>query len=197
MDYERLKKQIDFIVEMDKLKHVYRRTFLIQSEKRENDAEHSWHVALMALLLSEHARAEKLDIFRVVKMLLIHDLVEIDAGDTFIYDREKNKDKWVRERNAAKRIFNILPEDQADEFSSLWREFEEGRTPESKFAASLDRLQPILYNYETQGKLWKLHGIQSSQVIEVNKRMREGSSVLWNYAKKLISDAVQKGYLKA
>ncbi len=196
MKNNRLKKQIDFIVEIDKLKNVYRQTFLMDGRRKENDAEHSWHITMMALLLSEHARGKKLNILRVFKILLIHDLVEIDAGDTFIYDIEKNRDKSKREKAAADRIFNILPADQADEFHGLWQEFEEGKSPESKFAASLDRLQPLLQNYITKGKAWKYHNIHSKQVIERNKCINEGSSIIWEYAKELINDSVNQGYLK-
>ena len=191
---ERLRKQIDFIIEIDKLKEIYRQTYIIHSKRKENDAEHSWMIAVMALLLSEYAE-KNIDIFRVVKMLLIHDLVEIDAGDTFIYDYKSNKDKLKREKAAADRIFNLLPSDQAEEVHSLWREFEARQSPEAKFAASLDRLQPLLHNYYIKGRSWKIHKIRSSQVIERNKHMKEGSSPLWNYAKELINESINRGYL--
>jgi putative hydrolase of HD superfamily len=192
---ERLKKQINFISEIDKLKNIGRQTYLIHDDRHENDAEHSWHIAVMALILSEYAEERRLDILRVVKMLLIHDIVEIDAGDTFIYDTEGNKDKWEREQKAAERIFHLLPDDQAKELYELWEEFEEKESEESKFAASLDRFQPLLHNYLTRGKAWKEHNIQSRQVKQRNEHMNNGSSRLWNYAKKLINSAVKRGYL--
>ena len=193
---DRLKKQISFITEIDKLKNIYRQTYLIHDDRHENDAEHSWHIALMAFILSEYAEERELDILRVVKMLLIHDIVEIDAGDTFIYDTEGNKDKQEREQKAAQRIFYLLPDDQAKELHELWEEFERQESQESKFAASLDRLQPLLYNYLTQGKSWKEHKIHSRQVKQRNEHMNNGSSILWNYAKKLIHNAVTRGYLQ-
>ena len=162
MDPERLKKQIDFIVEIDKLKHILRRTVLIDKSRRENDAEHSWHLAVMAILLKEYA-AEDVDLEKVMKMVLVHDLVEIDAGDTFCYDAKANLDKRDRELCAADRLFAILPEDQAKELRRLWEEFEECTTPEARFAASLDRLQPFIHNVHTDGHTWK-NGVTSDQV---------------------------------
>ncbi len=195
MNEKRLQSQIDFIVELDKLKHIFRQTPLINDSRYENDAEHSWHVALMALLLSEYADAEDVNLLRVALMLLIHDLVEIDAGDTFVYDEEKNRDKSTRENAAAQRIFSILPPDQGREFRSLWEEFEKRESREAKFAAGMDRLEPLLYNYNTKGSSWKEHGIKSSQVLERNRHIGEASSVLWEYVKNLIADSVAKGYL--
>jgi len=194
MEADRLKRQINFIVELDKLKHVFRQTPLLNGSRYENDAEHSWHVALMALLLLEYADEEGLNLFRVVKMLLVHDLVEIDAGDTFIYDEDK-KDKRARENAAAQRIFSILPSDQAREYRSLWEEFEKRESREAKFAAGMDRLEPLLYNYHTKGASWKKHGIKSSQVIERNRHIGEASSMLWEFAKNLIEASVARGYL--
>ncbi len=195
MNENRLQRQIDFIIELDKLKHVFRQTPLIHSSRHENDAEHSWHVALIALLLAEHADPEGIDLPRVVKMLLVHDLVEIDAGDTFVYDEEKNRDKSAREKQAAQRIFDILPPDQAREYRTVWEEFEKRETNEAKFAAGIDRFEPLLYNYETAGASWKEHEIKSSQVLERNKYIGEASSILWEYAKNLIADSVARGYL--
>ena len=154
MDRERLLKQIRFIVEIDKLKQVYRQNVVIGTSRNENDAEHSWHLAVMAVLLSEYAAERELDILRVIKMLVIHDLVEIDAGDTFCYDEKALEDKAYREQRAAERLFNILPSDQAREIMGLWREFEEMKTPEARFAACLDRIQPLILNYNTGG----IHG---------------------------------------
>jgi putative hydrolase of HD superfamily len=196
MDQKRLYRQMEFIIEIDKLKDIFRQTYLMNGKRRENDAEHSWHIALMAFLLAEYATEKKLHVFRVVKMLLIHDLVEIDAGDTYVYDKELLKDKKEREQRAAERIFNLLPEDQAKEFRRLWEEYEEQKTPESKFALSMDVLQPLLHNYKTEGKAWKYHQITSKMVSERAYHIKEGSSILWNHAKKVIGDCVKKSYLK-
>ncbi|UCB45570.1 MAG: HD domain-containing protein [Spirochaetota bacterium] len=196
MNQPRLNQQISFIIEIDKLKDIFRQTFLMNGKRKENDAEHSWHIALMAVLLSEYATEKKLCIFRTVEMLLIHDLVEIDAGDTYVYDEDQIKDKREREMCAAERIFNLLPEDQAKAFRDLWEEYEEQKTPESKFALSLDVLQPLLHNYKTKGKAWKQHKVTSKLVMERANQIKEGSSILWGHAKKIISDAVKKGYLR-
>jgi putative hydrolase of HD superfamily len=190
----RLAAQLAFVVEIDKLKHVLRQTDLMDGSRRENDAEHSWHLAVMALLLAEHA-AEEADVGRVVRMVLVHDLVEIDAGDTFCYDDEGAKDKGEREQAAADRIFAMLPDDQAAEFRALWDEFEARETPDAKFAAAIDRLQPLLHNYHTQGAAWRRHGIVRSQVVSRNSHMAEGAPALWDYARRLIDEAVAKGYL--
>jgi putative hydrolases of HD superfamily len=195
MNDARLQKQIDFIVELDRLKQVYRQSFLIDGSRRENDVEHSWHIAMMAVLLSEYAE-EGVDLLRAVKMLLIHDIVEIEAGDVFVYDAVGNSGKLDRERSAADTLFNILPPDQAAEIRALWDEYEERKTPEARFAFSLDRLQPILQNYHTQGKSWKAHGVTAKQVLSVNARINDGSPVLWEYTQRIIQDSVEKGYLK-
>lgn len=194
-DDDRLAQQIRFVVEIDKLKQVFRQTWLTDQSRRENDAEHSWHLAVMALLLSEYAREQDIDLLLVLKMVLVHDLVEIDAGDTFVYDEEAARDKSEREERAADRIFGMLPADQAEELRSIWDEFEARRTPEARFAAALDRLQPILHNYHTQGKAWQAHGIVSSQVVSCNQHMAEGAPSLWDFAQQLIKDAVEKGHL--
>ena len=190
-----LERRIAFILEVDKLKQVFRGTYLLDGSRKENDAEHSWHLALMAILLHPYARDNDIDLLRVIKMLLIHDLVEIDAGDTFRYDEEGNKTKALREQAAADRIFNILPPGQAEEIRALWDEFEAMETPEAKFAAALDRLQPLLHNYHTQGKTWREYGVTADQVIAKNKQINEGSETLWRYAEAMIMDAVEKGYL--
>jgi putative hydrolase of HD superfamily len=195
MDKARLLKQIDFIVEIDKLKHIFRQNVLIGTSRNENDAEHSWHLAVMAILLSEYAAA-KLDVLRVVKMVLIHDLVEIDAGDTFCYDEKANEDKAEREQKAAERLFNILPEDQAKEIWELWREFEELKTPEARFAACLDRLEPLLLNYHTNGHTWKKPGVTSEKVLQRAEVLKENAPLLWEYAEEVIEDSIQKGYLQ-
>lgn len=191
----RLDKQIEFIIEIDKVKRVFRRTYLTNQTDRENDAEHSWHVALMAVLLGEYAADPDVDLLRVVKMLLVHDLVEIDAGDTLCYDVEGNRTKGERERAAADRIFNILPADQAAEVRALWDEFEARQSPDARFAASLDRLQPMLHNYYTAGRAWREHGITADRVLERNRHMAEGAPTLWEYAEKMVHRAVNEGYL--
>jgi len=192
---DRLDKQIAFILEIDKLKHVFRGTYLLDETRKENDAEHSWHLAVMAILLGPHAAESDIDLLHVMKMVVIHDLVEIDAGDTLRYDVEGGKTKAAREQAAAQRIFNILPADQAGEIRALWDEFEARQTPEAKFAAALDRLQPLLHNYNTQGRSWHEYGITVDQVLAGNKHMAEGSQTLWQYAEAMINDAVDKGYL--
>lgn len=195
-DNSRLRKQIQFILEIDKLKKIVRQTLLTDQSRKENDAEHSWHIALMAVLLLEHAEDKRINVSRVVTMLLVHDLVEIDAGDTFCYDEAGNADKLEREIEAADRIFNLLPEDQAVYFRALWDEFEARQTAESRFAAAMDRLQPLLHNYHTKGGTWKEHKIHKDQVVKRNHPIAFGSATLWDYAADLIDDAVIKGYLK-
>ncbi|MDP4126087.1 MAG: HD domain-containing protein [Bacillota bacterium] len=192
---ERLIKQIEFIVEVDKLKRIFRQNVVIGTTQQENDAEHSWHLALMAIFLSEHSSAETLDILRVLKMLLIHDLVEIHAGDTFCYDVKGNQDKSEREQRSADKLFNLLPSDQAQEVMDLWREFEKMETPEALFAASLDRLQPLLLNYHTHGHTWQRPGINSEKVLSRNKVLEQPVPLLWEYVKDVIEDCINKGYL--
>lgn len=191
---ERLEKQIEFIKEIDKLKSINRQTLLINEDRQENDAEHSWHLAMLAFLLAEYSN-EKIDVLKTVKMVLIHDIVEIDAGDTYCYDSEGYKTKTDRETKAADRIFGILPEDQCAELKSLWREFEAMNTPESKFACVLDRLQPILLNYTKGGISWKNHNIKRSQVEERNQCTKYGSEELYDYIMNIISEAADKGML--
>jgi putative hydrolase of HD superfamily len=196
MNDSRLAKQVEFIVEIDKLKQVYRRTWLTDKSRQENDAEHSWHLGVMAILLLEHAQQPQLDLLRVLKMVLIHDLVEIDAGDTFVYDDAGAVDKAARETAAADRVFGLLPADQTAEFRAIWEEFEARETPEAKYAAALDRFQPMLHNYRTQGKAWQKHRITADRVIARNQHMAEGSPALWAYAQAFVADAVAKGYLR-
>ncbi|MFP4058317.1 MAG: HD domain-containing protein [Candidatus Brocadiia bacterium] len=195
MPESRLAAQLDFILEVGKLKHVLRRSYLPHGSRRENDAEHSWHLALMAVVLAEHA-AEPVDPARVVLMLLVHDLVEIDAGDTFMYDAEAQADKASREERAADRIFALLPPDQARRWRALWDEFEARRSPDARFAAAIDRLQPQLLNYHTQGRLWREHAVTVDQVIARNQHMADGAPALWHYARRLLRDAVARGYLR-
>lgn len=184
-DMDRMQKQIDFILEVDKEKRIGRQTYLTGTPRKENDAEHSWHLALMALLMQEYVN-EPVDITRVVFMVLIHDLVEIDAGDTYAYDAAGNETKRARELAAAERIFNILPEDQAAYVRGLWDEFEESKTPEAKYANTLDKIQPLLLNDATGGIAWKEHDVAASQVFSRNARTHEGSEALWAYGKTLI-----------
>ncbi len=195
MDSERLRRQLDFVVEIDRAKNVFRQTYLMDGKRFENDAEHSWHLAIMAFLLIEYASEPELDVLRVVKMVLVHDLVEIDAGDTYCYDEEAGRDKAQREQAAAARIFGILPGDQGVELRALWEEFEAMETPEARYAAALDRLQPLLHNYLTEGRAWRAHGISRAQVIERCHHIAAGSPVLWGYTGELIDRAVEKGYL--
>jgi putative hydrolase of HD superfamily len=194
-ELERLGSQISFLIEVDKLANVFRRSYLNAGERFENSAEHSWHVALMALTLEEYADCP-IDIARVVKMLLLHDLVEIDAGDTFIYDKAGKASLRSEEEQAAARIFGILPEEQCAEFVALWREFEDKSTPDARFAGAMDRLMPILHNYYSKGKSWQEHNISSSQVLAVNAEIARGSAKLWEFAQEIIRDSVARGYLR-
>ncbi|NLB42302.1 MAG: HD domain-containing protein [Clostridiales bacterium] len=192
----RLKKQIDFITEIDKLKQILRQSVLIDDRRRENDAEHSWHLAAMAMLLFEYIKEEEVDLLRVMKMVLIHDIVEIDAGDTFAYDEKGYEDKREREMKAAERIFNILPQDQAEKMNELWLEFEEQETPEACYAASLDRLQPLLLNYNSEGHTWKKPGVNSEKVYQRMAIIKESTPDIWEYVVEIIEDSISKGYLK-
>ncbi len=195
MNTERLERQITFILEVDRLKSILRRSYLLDETRHENTAEHSWHLAVMALVLAEHASAE-VNSLNVLKMLLVHDIVEIDSGDTYIYDAAGNDTKAERENAAARRIFGLLPEDQQLEITQLWQEFEARETPEARFAAALDRLMPLLHNYHTEGRSWREHGISEAQVMRLNSHMAEGSQTLWDYAEALIKEATAKGYLR-
>lgn len=194
-DRERLQKQLDFILELDRLKYIERQSYVADASRHENDAEHSWHLALMAMLLSEYAN-EEVDVLHVIKMVLIHDAVEIDAGDTYAYDTVGNKTKRAREEKAADRIFNILPKDQAGEMRRIWEEFEAGITPEAKFAAALDHIQPIMLNDITGGRAWREHGVAMSQVISRNSDTHLGSELLWGYTKSLVEKNRDLGNLK-
>jgi putative hydrolase of HD superfamily len=196
IDSKRFKSQIEFILEIDKLKQILRRTPLLDRSRQENSAEHSWHIALIVLVLYEYADEDNLDLLQVIKLLLAHDLVEIDAGDTYCYDESGVQDQKEREKKAADRVFNILPEDQAKSFRALWDEYEDRRTPESRFANALDRFQPLLHNYFTGGHSWRQHGIQKKQVLSRMQPVDEGSSFLWDYVVTLIDDAVEKGFLE-
>lgn len=192
---ERLKKQMEFIIEVDKLKDIIRQTNLTNGERKENDAEHSWHLALMAVFLSEYAK-EPVDVLQVIKMVLIHDLVEIDAGDTYLYDEAGNGTKAAREQKAAERIFNILPGDQAEELFQLWQEFEDRKTPESKFANTLDRIQPVLLNDATEGRAWREHDVCIDQIMSKNEYTSQGSDVLWAYIQEVFEKNKENGNIK-
>lgn len=181
MDRERLERQFDFIKEIDKEKFIQRQTRLSDNARRENDAEHAWHMAIMTVLLSEYAN-EKIDVLRTVIMLLIHDIVEIDAGDTYAYDEERQKTQHERESQAADRIYALLPEDQQKKMRDIWEEFEEAKTPEAKFAHTMDNLQPAMLNTVNGGVAWKERGIAMSQIMKRNVHTAEGSQDLWDYA---------------
>ncbi|UTZ37741.1 HD domain-containing protein [Vibrio campbellii] len=194
---ERLEKQLALIIELDQLKSVFRRTRVKSADRRlENSGEHSWHVALMAVLMQEHANAP-IDIARVMKMLLIHDVVEIDAGDTFVYDVAASKEQEEKELKAAERLFGMLPSDQGDELFALWKEFEAAQSDDAKYAKALDRLIPMLLNYHNDGQSWKEHGVTREQALTINKRIESGSVTLWGKAKELIEEATEKGWLKS
>ena len=193
---ERLAQQIRFIIEVDRLKEIFRQTVLINSRRAENDAEHSWHLCLIVITLAEHANSPQLDVLRVLKMLILHDLVEIDAGDTFAYDTKAMADQHEREAVAADRIFGLLPADQALEFRALWNEFEARQTAEAKFAAAVDRFQPMLLNCQTEGAAWQKHGITRDRVLARNAHVAEGSTALWDYAARMIEQTVAAGHLQ-
>jgi len=194
-DTTRLEQQMQFIIEADKLKEITRQTLTSQSRRAENSAEHSWHFALMVITLAEHAACElgePLDVLRILKMALIHDLVEIDAGDTFAYDDANRADQHAREARAAERIFGLLPADQAREYRALWDEFEAQETPEARFAVACDRLNPILLNTLSDGAAWAKHGVTQDRVLARNAHIEAGSPALWDYAKSIIEETFNR-----
>ncbi|WP_261815324.1 HD domain-containing protein [Vibrio gallicus] len=192
----RLDQQLSMLMELDQLKSVLRRTRVKSANGREeNSAEHSWHVATMALLIQEHANSE-VDIATVLKMLLLHDIVEIDAGDTFVYDTVASQQQQQNELQAADRLFGLLPKDQSQTLRAVWDEFEAAETENAKFAKALDRFIPMLLNYHNNGQSWVEHGVKRSQVIAINGRIEQGSKTLWNKALQMINEAVQNGWLK-
>lgn len=195
LDNDRLKKQIEFLVEIDKMKNVFRRTVLIDKSRRENDAEHSWHFAMLALILNEYC-SEEIDVSRVIKIAICHDLVEIYAGDTFAYDAEGHKDKEEREKKAAEKLFSILPEDEGEEIKELWQEFENKETPEARFANVCDRFQPLVHNFMTDGHTWKEGDVHAPQVLERMSVIKESAPEIWNAVTKIVSESVKKGILK-
>lgn len=191
---ERLKKQLDFILEADKVKNIMRQTYLADGKRKENDAEHSWHLALMAVLLKEYA-PEEVDLSKVIPMVLIHDLVEIDAGDTYAYDAVGGATQHTREEAAAQRIYGLLPEDQGKWLYDLWEEFEAYETPEAKYAHMLDKSQPLFLNNATDGISWVEHGVKKSQIYTRNRRTGEGAPKIWEYMQELIDQHVEKGHV--
>lgn len=178
---QRLQAQIDFAKEIDKEKQIERRTLISDASRFENDAEHAWHAALMAIVLQEHAN-EEIDLLKTVTMLLIHDIVEIDAGDTYAYDEQGQMDHYEREEKAANRLFGLLPEDQKQKFIALWKEFEERSSAEARFARCLDNFQPTMLNDATGGEMWRRNEIKLSQVMKRNERSKTGSQILWDHA---------------
>lgn len=190
-----LLKDFEFIVEIDKMKTIYRQTSIIGLDQRENDAEHSWHISLMAVILEEYSN-RSIDILKVIKMLLIHDLVEIYAGDTFCYDIKGNNDKRERELRAAEKIYGMLDEEKGNELRLLWDEFEEMETPEALFAASMDRIQPMLSNYYSGGGTWSEYNVKKDSIYKRISPVEKTSDELWEYMQYIIEDAEKRGYIK-
>ncbi|MDJ0757236.1 MAG: HD domain-containing protein [Ardenticatenaceae bacterium] len=191
-----LQQQLSFIIEIDQLKHVLRKSILVNGERVENSAEHSWHLAMMAMILQEHAN-EPVDVNRVIKQVLVHDIVEIDAGDTYAYDEDGHNDKEEREQQAAERLFGLLPGPQRDELMALWHEFEARETPEAKFANAIDRVMPLIHNIESNGTQWKKYRITRPQVEKRMAPVKEGSIALAKYVDDLLDQAVADGLLEA
>lgn len=192
---KRLEQQMQFVLELDKIKKIGRQTYLSDGSRKENDAEHSWHLAVMCILLSEYAN-EQFDVLKTLKMVLIHDVVEIDAGDTYAYDEVGNASKREREEKAAERIFGLLPEDQREEYRALWEEFELGESMEAKFANTLDKIQPMLLNDASGGMAWKEHHVHIDQILKRNEHTQEGSVELWKYCEKILEENIQKGTIQ-
>ncbi len=195
MQTNNLEKQVAFIKEIDKIKFIQRKSRLFNSDRRENDAEHSWHLAVMAIVLAQHSD-KPIDLLKVLKMVLIHDIVEIDAGDTFFYSSTENHDNREEELAAAKRIFGILPKEQADELIAIWNEFEDAETDEAKFAKSLDRFEPLLQDAVNDGGSWAEFDVPYQKVYDLNKTIKNGSTTMWKYAEDLIDESVEKGNLR-
>lgn len=191
----RLEQQIQFIVEIDKVKNIFRQTYLADGKRKENDAEHSWHIALMAILLKEHIK-EEVDILKVITMVLLHDLVEIDAGDTYAYDSAGAETKRAREVKAADRIFGLLPEDQGKYFRELWEEFESYESADAKYAHLLDNFQPLLLNDASEGKSWVEHDVKKAQIYKRNEKIDETSEAVWEYMKNIVAENIEKGNIR-
>lgn len=194
-DLERFEKQLNFVREIDKEKQIFRQTYLADGKRKENDAEHAWHMAIMAFLLSEYAN-EEIDVLKTIRMILIHDVVEIDAGDTYAYDDAAKISQREREERAAARIFGLLPEDQKKELLALWEEFEAGETREARFARALDNFQPMMLNDATNGRAWEEHEVVLSKILKRNERTPRGSEELWDYARKnFVEKHVELGHI--
>ena len=191
---DRMKQQIAFLMEIDKVKNIFRQTYLADGKRKENDAEHSWHLAIAAFLLKEYV-AEDVDVMKVMIMVLIHDLVEIDAGDTYAYDAEGAKTKRAREVAAADRIFGMLPEDQGGYFRELWDEFEAYESDDAKFAHLLDNFQPLLLNHESNGKSWTEHNVKKSQIYKRNEKIKETSPEVWEWMKQIVEEHIALGHV--
>ncbi|RAV10139.1 HD domain-containing protein [Paenibacillus contaminans] len=196
MDIERFNKQIEFIVEIDKMKQILRNTILMDASRKENSAEHTWHMAVGAMVLSEYSNESSLDMLKVFKMILLHDIVEIDAGDTFAYGNVNLLEIAEKEKKAADRIFGLLPHDQANQLKNIWNEYENAETPEAKFAQAMDSFMPILHNYKTSGLQWQRLGVTREKVLSRNRRIENGSRFLWSFIEGIVNDAVEKGFLK-
>lgn len=192
---EKLKKQIEFAVTVDEMKNILRRNLVVDGSRRENDAEHSWHLALMAMLLEEYS-AEKVNIEKVLKIALVHDLVEVYAGDTFAYDEKGYEDKEAREIAAADKLFGSLNGEQGAQFRALWDEFEAGETPEAKYANAIDRIQPLILNYLTNGHTWKQGNVHAPQIYKRMDIIRTAAPELWQVVEGIITDSIEKGILK-
>ncbi|WP_294467800.1 HD domain-containing protein [uncultured Ruminococcus sp.] len=197
MEKSRIDRQFEFLLEADKEKFIQRKTLKSDGKTFENDAEHAWHMAIMCLLLGEYSN-EEIDLLKTISMILIHDVVEIDAGDTYAYDDESKKSQRERELKAADRLFGLLPDDQGKKFRALWEEFEEGKTAEAKFAHTMDNVQPAMLNNSTDGKMWAKNGIKLSQILERNKNTADGSKTLWDYSyRNFINPNVKKGRIES
>ena len=182
-----LESQMQFCLELDKEKEIYRQTYISSASRKENDAEHAWHMAVMALILGDYSN-QNIDLLKTISMILMHDVVEIDAGDTYAYDEEAKKTQKERKLRAADRQYGLLPKEQAEKFKNLWLEFEEQKTPEAKFARAMDNIQPIMLNAATDGKAWEEHGVHLSSILKRNAHTADGSEELWKYAKEKFVD---------
>lgn len=194
MQTDRLFQQINFIKEIDKIKYIQRRTKLFNSDRHENDAEHSWHLAMMTIVLAEHSNTP-IDVLKVLKMVLIHDIVEIDTGDVFLHDTSKNHVNTEEETIAARRIFGMLPPEQAEEFISIWEEFEDGQTNEAKFAKAMDRFEPLLQNASNKGGTWAEYNVEYDKVFDTAHKIKKGSEMIWSYTEDLLEQSVEEGIL--